>query len=965
MSPEEVREEVLNVLLAQLLAKQGIVSLPEVLKRLPDKSRRMPDVLVDYQGLRTIIEGKIRDSEQARKDVFDQAYKRVNEGLAHIGIAVLYSKNIRKGDTISILEDLLSQRMLEIRIVTEAGAKDWTRCHLKDLGDILRRTFEQLAEQDVVNRTAAEVDTGVTAFARFVVDKTSLLKHCAEILGIWELPKDDSAGKKGLTLKEREGIAKISGLTVLNAMIFQEILSETNSRISPLRKSLQAEDPIAEFINHWLFIVREIDYKPIFHIGAELLGIFPYSSDLIKAVMVLADKAAVVLRNRTALHHDLMGRVYHTLLADKKYLGTYYTSVSAATLLLKLALYPKNWDMDWSDVKEYEKFRIADLACGTGTLLMAASEALRDAHVHACVKKGVAPDQNILHKKILEDILYGYDVLPSALHLTASTLALRSSEVLFEDSNLYSLPLGGDDLRLGSIEFLEGKQINIPVDLFHSGAARVTGRGDETVDSSQPIAPLPELDLCVINPPFTRSVGGNLLFGSVPEKQRKLMQKKLSRLLNKRDKYGNPLVSASSTAGLGSVFVAIADRALKVGGRLGLVLPKTFLSGVAWAKTRELLARKYVVETIIVSHDPQRWNFSDNTDLSELLLIARKVENNNNRYSGNDQVKCVNLWKNPNSVSTTLICAKYINEEEPSDLETGQAAVYMDMGETIYGEIISMPWSKMKDQLWMLPFSFAQNELIRIANRLFNGEYKDPRFRERYELPMTTLNQLGRLGPDGRDIHDGFNRIKKTTSYPAFWGHDKDECINIGVGPNAYLQKLIRRKPGRPLRNADDLWAKAGNFLLSDCIRLNTQSVLSVSVNQPVLSNVWWPVALENTAFSKPLSIWFNSTLGIISMLCHRGETMGAWIRFKKPNLESMPVLDIRELSDAQLKILNDAFDEIATEPLKPFPEMENDPVRAKIDDAISEALDLPDLSVIRMLLAQEPVVCLKGLYEQ
>ncbi len=42
---------------------------------------------------------------------------------------------------------------------------------------------------------------------------------------------------------------------------------------------------------------------------------------------------------------------------------------------------------------------------------------------------------------------------------------------------------------------------------------------------------------------------------------------------------------------------------------------------------------------------------------------------------------------------------------------------------------------------------------------------------------------------------------------------------------------------------------------------------------------------------------------------------------------------------------------------------MDNDPVRAKIDNAISEALGLPDLSVIRMLLAQEPVVCLKGLY--
>ena len=76
------------------------------------------------------------------------------------------------------------------------------------------------------------------------------------------------------------------------------------------------------------------------------------------------------------MRHDLMGRIYHTLLRHKKYLGTYYTSVASATLLLKLALDIKRWERNWADLKALREFRIADLACGTGTLLMAAQQAV-------------------------------------------------------------------------------------------------------------------------------------------------------------------------------------------------------------------------------------------------------------------------------------------------------------------------------------------------------------------------------------------------------------------------------------------------------------------------------------------------------------------------------------------------------------------------------------------------------------
>ena len=86
MPDHEFREEVLNVELARILEKQGLVSYPETRERTSTGKTVLPDVLVVYQGLRTIIEGKLEDQPDAQDNVHRQAYKRVTDGLAHIAM---------------------------------------------------------------------------------------------------------------------------------------------------------------------------------------------------------------------------------------------------------------------------------------------------------------------------------------------------------------------------------------------------------------------------------------------------------------------------------------------------------------------------------------------------------------------------------------------------------------------------------------------------------------------------------------------------------------------------------------------------------------------------------------------------------------------------------------------------------------------------------------------------------------
>ena len=766
--------------------------------------------------------------------------------------------------------------------------------------------------------------------------------------------------------EEQRTTSRITALVLINAMIFQEELARQDERVTPLRRCISgdlfADPPSRALASHWTYILEDINYLPIFQAARDLIVQLPASEDVERALVFLGERALDITKRSSPLRHDLMGRVFHQLLLDAKYLGTYYTSIPAATILLKLALAPASWDTQWADSSNIGDLRIGDLACGTGTLLMAAAEAVTDNYVRGCSELGRAPDLRQLHRRLIEDIIYGYDVLPTALHLTASTLALRSSDVTFHISHLFSLPLGGPEDRLGSIEFLSGSSIGVTTNLFGPtlDVQTFSGTGPKAGMTS-----LPQLDLCVMNPPFTRSVGGNLLFGSLPDKvQRLRMQERLKREVSRT------FTQASITAGLGSVFVAVADRHLKTGGRLALVLPRALLSGVAWNKTRELLRNKYEVEHVIVSHDPGRWNFSENTDLSEVLVVARKTKGTEEKSHGvgsaAGRVTCVNLWSNPRTSTEALSIASSIARNAAPDLTEGQGALPIESGGAKIGEAVSVAWSAFRDGSWMLPCAFAQSDLARVAEQLRGGMVRLPGSEGQKKVRLCTLGDLGVLGPDRRDIHDGFALSKSPTAYPALWGHNADRCTCMKAEANAYLSPLPSAKPGRTLRKVTDLWPRAGRVFLAERMWLHTQRLVAVALGERGLSNVWWPLALHSGSEEEAavLVMWLNSTLGLLMLLAQRDETRGAWVDFKKPSLTSIPVLDVRNLASAQKRRLGRVFSDLGTREVLPLPKMGSDPVRQQIDDAFSSALGLPDLSLVRRLLGREPVISLTPMPE-
>ena len=940
MSEQRNREEVINTQLALLISKLGVTADAETIHV---HGKHRPDVLFQLRGLRVVIEGKFKDTPNAEQTVLEDARKRVRAGVAHIAAAAVYPDELRSARTTKLF-DTLEDARLRYRIVTETfESESWFEGNPALLMEALRRAQESLTQDDIVDKTAKALSTHLESIAKLWIGQTGACDRLSKLLGL-VIPKKE---KPQPASERREAAAKVSALVLANAFIFQEQLALSDERADTLRKLKKSSDLIEATSEHWCWIWENINYATIFQLGERILDELPASPSTTEIVKSLLDAAQKICAEQAALRHDLMGRIYHRLLPHAKYLGTYYTSVSAATLLLKVALDLK-WSNDFGSARELAGFKVADLACGTGTLLMAASQALTDGFIKARAESDRSietQDLSVLHSTLMQNVIHGYDILPSAVHLTASTLALLAPEVAFRQMNLFVMPLGMDHgkARLGSVDFLAGDRIPTQFALDNTHLKTVQTGAAKSVDT---IARIPKLDLCAMNPPFVSSRYGNRLFGSFPEDRPKL-RKALSTQAKK--------IGIGATAGLGALFVPLADKHMKSGGRIAFVLPIALASGEAWGAVRKFIADRYHLEVVITSHDPSRTNFSENTDLSELLFVARKL--NSGEKAGDTAY--VTLSRNPTTIHEALDLAARLSTALQVDGSREKTSVTIRSSARVLGEITNLPAPKDDDN-WTRAI-FSQSLLTRVYCELDkNSRLAMPGASVQQSIPLCRLDALGGIGYDVRDITDAFE-VDRTalqwTPYPGFWDHDAKRVVQIAQTSNAFLIARMEPLKGRKLKSATAVWAKAGKILLVSRLWPITHKVLATGFDTKVLGNTWW--AFDDVNLSpkqrKALLLWINSTLGLLFYYGRRAITRSAWMQMKKPAWQSMPVLNVRNLNQEQSDVLAAAYALVSQEAFRPLAQLDSDPMRIQIDEALCKTLSLPSLTPIRELLVREP----------
>ena len=929
--PETVREEGINVLLEQLLRGQGLTAKAERRSR-----RGAPDVVVELRsGDSVVLECKWEHSVSLLESQLDERLKTFPEALGLIG--VLYPDSLRhQEDTLAGLEAVTDLQWWLHGSRGEAIAERRIRTgSVESLADQLRNLPLELEGVDRVVAAAGTVGYALEQAAKQLNRHARLSRRIADIIARSDQEKDRAAA------------LRIGCLVLFNALAFQDRLAEANEDVPTVNEALGKGIPGLGDV--WRFICDTIDYVPVFDLAVSILDVLGDGPDDVQAP-VIAPLVKAMEDTRRLEGHDLSGRLFHTLLTDAKFTGAYYTSVPAATLLARLVFH--NWPphIDWSDHEFPSLLDVADLACGTGTLLMAVATEAERRHSEAGGTN--APE---LHKAMVEQALHGYDVQLSAVHFAATSLAMLNPDIQFDRMNLYVMPLGaeGSKVSLGSLDFLgtdeAAVQYALSVEDMGVGtrsAARVSGRGTRGVAEGV-TATLPDLDLAIMNPPFTRSVIGNLLFGSLPQAERRSLQNELSRRLKSRQ--------ASATAGLGTAFVAAAAPKLRPGeGRLALVLPATVCTGPSWAQTRSLIERDFNLNIVVASHDPQHWNFSDSTDLSEALLVATRRPDAHN--DAEHRTTFVNLWHNPDGVLDAHRVAQAVTNTTPAHLgEEGTALLEVD-GIHV-GEMLSIPEAMIAGKQWY-GIQFARADLLRSALRLLSeGQVSVPGEAVTASVPICAFSDLGKVGPDIRDLWDGFKRTNAVTAYPMVANHDTEKRRWVSTKPDSYLVPLVEPPPGRRLKPFNQLWPKAGKLLVGARVWLNTTRVVAMRADTNVLSSMWWPVRIEDDQVEKALTLWMNSSLGLITLLAVRNTTRGAWVQLKKADLEKLPVLDTRQLKPTQLQALSELFDGLADTEFERLPAMAQCQGRRALDDGLSQILGLPDLETLRALLASEPVV--------
>ena len=340
--------------------------------------------------------------------------------------------------------------------------------------------------------------------------------------------------------------------------------------------------------------------------------------------------------------------------------------------------------------------------------------------------------------------------------------------------------------------------------------------------------------------------------------------------------------------------------------------------------------------------------------ISEILFIARKRK----KKEKLGLTVYVGLRRNPTTIHEALDLASRLTGPI-KELSEKQGQRTIKQGDRTLCSLSSLP-APIEYENWTSAI-FSQVYLAQIHFHLSRYSlFRLPGDQLEYELKLCRLDELGTIGYDIRDIADAFEVERGTenwTPYAGFWDHDADRVTQIAQEPSAYLTPRTEAIEGRKLKSHEAVWGKAGDILLVSRLRTNTHKLVAINLTQPAIGNTWWAFSgndLSNEQ-KKALLLWLNSSAGMLLYFGSRAITQGAWVQMKKPAWSSMSVLNVRALTKSKLKKLAESYDQLAQQRLKPLAQVDSDPVRIEIDDAISKALGIPSLAVLRELLVREP----------
>ena len=962
-----------------------------------------PDVLVeDASGWPVVIEAERADHASAERDAIARLGRVVvgRRFAIETAIALVYPDALTYLDGARLREALDRTDELEYALYTRRVGESperlpedgWVRGGVRDLAMLTHRAAAPAPRVEALAQAfEMGVERAADEFTRRHQYGGDIGREVARILGQYD---------------DAEGQTRRMAMTVLtNALIFHEALAAAAfpvedapggparpTRLPALRQGVRGETfDSAELCAEWERILA-VNYWPIFWTAKETLGRMPVETAG-AALGALWDTARSLITGGVTRSHDLTGIVFQRLIADRKFLATFYTRPEAAALLAGLALPAARapGGAEWIDAETLAGLQIGDFACGTGTLLSAAYQRLSLLHeLHG-------GDPRTLHAPMMKHGLVGLDVLNINVHLTAAMLAGSHPDTPFEGECLLTMPYGERYLRtngngkgngkngngkpkeavtVGSLDLLaESAQPGL---LGHAAAVTSGGRKPEEVRDLVSRVEHEKFDLVIMNPPFTRSTGmegekigtGNPAFAAFNTSRdtQKKMQESLVALRG-----GEPV--ATGNTGLAADFLDLALRKARPDGTVALVLPLSAVSGVEWEEARQLVRRTCADITVVTIAGAGNYDssFSADTGMAECLLAARRGS-----ASGERRAAFVTLRRQVRSApEAELLSAEIARIRESGaspKVETlgGQPAIVI--GKQSYGMMLDAPLPESGP--WPL-VGMTDEDLARAAWNLERGEFLRLGFPNlaNMPIPIAPIRRIADRGPYHADIYwdyaDGsprgpflLNRPPRNPvpTYPILWAHDAKRERLLVVAPDA--EGVI--KPGQQ-EKAGRIQATATRVHYNRDLHFNAQSLIAAMTERPCIGGHAWPsVIFENADHEYAFALWCNSTLGLLMHWWMANKTQSGRGRMTVTGIPNIPSLDTRALTAERHAAAKSAFDAMRGLRFLPFDQIDEDPARAELDRRLLvDVLGLPEslcaengpLDLLRRKLAREPQI--------
>ena len=195
----KVREENLNVMLAELLAESGLKAIGEVVIQ-----KRMPDVLVNINGVRVIIEGK---RIGARKQLIEDACKRIDNALCDVVMMIEYKNLPLEGILIDQKEikKALRRGTYNVGFLTyleRSGLAKWIpelreevrfdeNVSFQDLMAYLIQVYDIVIKETSLNKFVSEIEKKIYDFSERVMMDRPNISRLKEVLELVEREENE------------------------------------------------------------------------------------------------------------------------------------------------------------------------------------------------------------------------------------------------------------------------------------------------------------------------------------------------------------------------------------------------------------------------------------------------------------------------------------------------------------------------------------------------------------------------------------------------------------------------------------------------------------------------------------------------------------------------------------------------------------------------------------------------------